>query len=410
MTDNSDELHFDLAERGGQHRLRSILEVGTWIERELEAWRWMADEGPDRLHLWNHLNSRLSWLGDVVRQGLNRGEPLSQQGHHFRQVFGDNSEAVLHSQSDTGRIVFDIRESVGARSAFAAYGLAAKRVGFDQLRDPVEIRGALLISMPAMIGAEGLQKRLTQERRNLRDRADRLIQSLEEERQQRQFQYENELVRGRKAALTVVRRRFTRWARRFAEGEAETKEITETFKATQQSTLEEFDALKATFLETMRLKAPATYWSDKAKKHRKAETWAMLRLVGFFPAALVGLGFVFWQVGTELLRLPPEGNVTPLFVVASAGLATLAGVIFWVGRLLTKLYLSEHHLRIDAEEREIMTTTYLALTKDAAASDADRGIILAALFRSAPDGIVKDDGSVDVGLASLVSKLGVPSR
>jgi len=83
----------------------------------------------------------------------------------------------------------------------------------------------------------------------------------------------------------------------------------------------------------------------------------------------------------------------------------------WIGRLLTRLYLSEHHLRKDAEERRIMTTTYLALMRKEAAGDQDRQVILTALFRNSSDGIVKDDGgSADLGLSALVSRLGVPTR
>lgn len=94
-----------------------------------------------------------------------------------------------------------------------------------------------------------------------------------------------------------------------------------------------------------------------------------------------------------------------LYVVISGGLLLLSTIAFWVGRLLTKLYLSEHHLRNDAEERAVMTTTYLALINEAAASDTDRQIILNALFRATPDGIVKDEGPTDASVQGLLTKL-----
>jgi len=78
--------------------------------------------------------------------------------------------------------------------------------------------------------------------------------------------------------------------------------------------------------------------------------------------------------------------------------------LFWAGRLLTKLYLSQHHLRQDADERATMTTTYLALTAEQAASDGDRTIILNALFRNTPDGIVKEDGGLDPSIAAALGK------
>lgn len=120
-------------------------------------------------------------------------------------------------------------------------------------------------------------------------------------------------------------------------------------------------------------------------------TWAFLKAATFFLE----------------LEADPRSSV---YFVASAGLATVAGLILWIGRLLTRLYLSEHHLRKDAEERRIMTTTYLALMRKGAASDVDRQVILTALFRNSSDGIVKDDGAADLGLSALVSRIGMPTR
>ncbi|MNT53094.1 hypothetical protein D3C72_1901650 [compost metagenome] len=80
-------------------------------------------------------------------------------------------------------------------------------------------------------------------------------------------------------------------------------------------------------------------------------------------------------------------------------------MLFWLGRLLTKLYLSQHHLRQDAEERATMTTTYLALTEVSAPGDADRQIVLNALFRNTSDGIVKEEGGFDPNVAAVLGRL-----
>ena len=55
-----------------------------------------------------------------------------------------------------------------------------------------------------------------------------------------------------------------------------------------------------------------------------------------------------------------------------------------------------------------MATTYLALTRDQAADEKDRHIILSALFRNSSDGIVRDDGGSDGSLASALARLGMP--
>ncbi len=85
----------------------------------------------------------------------------------------------------------------------------------------------------------------------------------------------------------------------------------------------------------------------------------------------------------------------------------MAALIFWIGRLFTKLYLSQHHLLQDAEERAVMTTTYLALTHENAASDEDKKIILGALFRPTADGLIKEDGPSELTLAGALSRIGI---
>ena len=133
-----------------------------------------------------------------------------------------------------------------------------------------------------------------------------------------------------------------------------------------------------------------------------------MKLLWFFPLATTTLLSVFFLVGRFLINHPEtETSKAPLalYVVISGGLLLLSTMLFWVGRLLTKLYLSEHHLRNDAEERAVMTTTYLALSTEGAAAEADRHIVLNALFRATPDGIVKDDGPSDPSLQGVLAKL-----
>jgi hypothetical protein len=67
--------------------------------------------------------------------------------------------------------------------------------------------------------------------------------------------------------------------------------------------------------------------------------------------------------------------------------------------------MSEHHLAIDSEERAVMAKTYLALTKDKAADEKDRSIILTSLFRPTADGIVKDDAAPELSPGALISKV-----
>ena len=91
------------------------------------------------------------------------------------------------------------------------------------------------------------------------------------------------------------------------------------------------------------------------------------------------------------------------------GLGLVATTFFiWIMRILVRLYLSELHLGIDARERETMLLTYLALTNEGKVEPTDRALVLAPLFRPTADGVVKDDGAPEFGMAAQLSKMAKP--
>lgn len=406
-----DILEVDLGDRGGKHSFSTRDDVSTWVSAELEMWKWMAaTEGQDNFGLWNYVNHRLTGLKDQITRSVNSGTEISKLGHIFKATFLADAEFVLHSEGDLGRRVLDILEAEGPLPARAAYAIAAKRTALQQIHTLPQLRGVMLLAAPNMIPAEAIAKQLARERRNLRDRTDRLIGTLEAEAAARRSEHESDREKGRRVAILWARRRFRHWRQSIERRNEVAKEAQAEFLAQRNQTSEAFATLRATYEEAMRLQAPAKYWSDKAHAHKTSEGRARMWLFLYFPAAIVGMALIFWFAADQLLKRPPAEGATALYFIVSAGLATLAGVTFWIGRLLTKLYLSEHHLRIDAEEREIMTTTYLALTKDKAADETDRQIILAALFRNTPDGIVREDGPADIGLGMLLARLGVPGK
>lgn len=402
----SEVLTFDLGELGGEHRFRSPEQLLGWIEQELERWGWLSEDEADGFNLWHHVSRRLNHFRNQVTEALNQGRPFGSLGQIAAEFYvADQGARILHSEGDHGRRVRDIYAAEGPRAGRAAYAIAAKRVTLAAMGDPAQIAGALLLAAPSLIASDALSRQLTQERRNLRDRADRLIQTLEEEAVQRWAQHKADRLRGRQVAKRWVKRRFGQWRGIVEQLSHEAGQAQAEFAQSRQTTQQEFEGLRAAFLEAMRLQAPASYWRDKAARHKSAEDAARFRLYVFFPLLGLGLAGIFSLVAFLLVQFPPAANATPIYFIVSAGLGSLAGVSFWVGRLLTKLYLSEHHLRVDAEEREIMTTTYLALTKDQAADEKDRQIILSALFRNTPDGIVKDDGMADGTLAALLARV-----
>lgn len=187
-----------------------------------------------------------------------------------------------------------------------------------------------------------------------------------------------------------------------------TSESNEKFEEIKNNLVEDWGAITKAYREQMKLKAPSEYWSKKSDEHKKK--YDKLK---FFPLIIGVSGLIFLAVILTLTwfgihnlfnDLLPEEKFAPTFEtmkevlkyqVAITGFVGLVCITFliWFVRYIVRLMLTEHHLHIDAQSREIMTQTYLALIEDKAEVDEkDRAIILAALFRPVTDGLVKDDG------------------
>jgi hypothetical protein len=156
----------------------------------------------------------------------------------------------------------------------------------------------------------------------------------------------------------------------------------------------------------MRLKAPVDYWRAKAASH-ESKSGIYRNVAAIYAVVIVccTISIIYWlsHLGLELVARVGSQPYALLFIGVTG--LTLASLLLWTERILVKLYLSEHHLAIDARERETMAQTYLALTADKAATDEDRVVVLSALFRPTADGVVKDDAAPDLSVPALLSKI-----
>ncbi|TFZ55565.1 hypothetical protein E4V01_21825 [Methylorubrum sp. Q1] len=170
----------------------------------------------------------------------------------------------------------------------------------------------------------------------------------------------------------------------------------------------EFGEIKITYQEFMKLKAPVDYWTEKASQHRQSSKNYRKILIdyGVWVAPLLLLLLMAIAVISYFAADPAKPLITQLVFAAVGILVTT--VAFWAARIIVRLYMSEHHLAIDAEERATMAMTYLALIERGAADEKDRALILAPLFRPTSDGIVKDDAAPEFSPAAIASRLLTP--
>jgi hypothetical protein len=150
--------------------------------------------------------------------------------------------------------------------------------------------------------------------------------------------------------------------------------------------------IRKNFEQEFALRAPMTYWTEKAGRHRKAST--LYRR--WFTAILVTGVLALSAVGYWLLFPFMKHSPTPYWVLIL--FSVLIAVWAWPLRMTSKLYLVHQHLLEDATEREVIVRTFLALNETAKVklTDDDRKLLLAALVRPAGISLVSDDSGLNV--------------
>lgn len=152
----------------------------------------------------------------------------------------------------------------------------------------------------------------------------------------------------------------------------------------------------------MEIKAPVDYWRKKKTKHLQEKKKYSLWLAGFVPLSLAFTVVLILGFPAIMMWIGYPQDVW--HYIAIPLLLVWTTTIFWAGRVLVRLFLSEHHLAGDAEERAVMAQTYLALVNEDKADKEDRHIVLETLFRHSTDGIVKDDAAPNFSLSQFLSK------
>jgi hypothetical protein len=381
---------------GDRVLLRTPEELQRFVNREVSFWSDLGKNASGRAPF----NVPLQVVSNLANQlqAMARDDSHDAAQDLFSRTYSAPEIAIPLSTSQTGIALQDISQRFGYQGAAGALTLAlpeqlygepfagVNRAAFNGAVEFISFRAGL--SSNAIEAARrtlnGLHGRATQVTADIQLKADEQL-----EKHATEFS----------SAAEKIETRISARERAMLESQLR-------YDQAATEALASFAATHATYLEQMKLRAPVEYWRTKAAEHKRDAGDLRNWLVGFF-VLMIG-GYVIAIVGLHdqlaefLLKF--QGNTGALLIV-SASFALLASLPLWVGRLLVKFYLSEHHLATDAKEREVMTQTYLALTAEGAVDEKDRTLILSALFRSTPDGVVKDNSQPDTSPGAMLSKL-----
>lgn len=378
----------DLGPQNGTRTFGSLEEFSAFIASERNEWTWLDTSGVQSVgntvgHMFYQIQQAVQNLQNDPSRTVDSLLPsLNQLYSRFPT-----------SSSSRGRFLLDLKDGAPKTAAAAVAMLVGVQVNWSDLE---QAKGVILLSA---FDANITPKTPSAVRRSLQALNQRFIsvsEAAEVDRQNRQTDFDRE-VSHRQKVLTRYARRVRHSAKSWQD--KRNKEIA--------SALERFSATEQLYREHMALQGPVEYWTQKATAHKTNTGRYRTVLLGFagiggfiLLAFLVGIASI--AVWSETLAKHPAGYIS----LATLGVVT-ATIVFWIARILTRLFLSEHHLAIDAEERAVMAKTYLALTAEGQASESERHIVLGSLFRPTADGIVKDDGAPDISPAFLLSKVGI---
>ncbi len=160
------------------------------------------------------------------------------------------------------------------------------------------------------------------------------------------------------------------------------------------------ESLVGAFEAQVKTEAAFAYWTQKKVDHDKTAEKYLQTIKTFgkvVGAALVAaLAVVYFMAGTT------KAIEAPLWVPMLLGVLLLGTV--WIGRVLSRLYLSQINLGEDAAERAVMIKTFVALVKEGGAKAENISIVLQSLFRPASKGPEGDDGSPPASPLELIVK------
>ena len=385
---------FSIDIQGRRLDFSSLDEISNWIQHERQAFDWMmtGDFGPqfnsfreNYRNSFNNIATRLAeWRSDPTND--QRSQSLVQ----FIHSFYSQNQAVMSDHS-FAKIAIDAASKLGPG---AGAGALAVLLGVPCAVNFDVVRGMHLASL-VRDGIEPKSPTLVAKT------IDDLNASAYAEFKKRDDAWNNVAKTAEESLLT----KELNSQKKVDEISAQAAEFFERLNNDGNAVIKSIQETEASYRDQMTLQAPVEYWSTKATGHRTDLAKSRVRLVWFTVIGSVGLiiALVLLSWLASLIADPKGADNTAIYLKFAAAGAILTTIVFWVGRVLLRIYLSDRHLLTDAEERVAMIKTYLALSNEKKVEATERALVLAPIFRSAADGIVKEEGP-DASVAGLLAR------
>lgn len=371
----------------------TIGELEVWVKDEMESWKWIIGNSWPRADLdafREAINQRVASLKSAPGNGPPTEATIAQIKNLFREYFGPQRN-LLTSRQPAGKFIISLADDSNIvenkRAALGAYfflrSVTPAQAQWNNGHFMVGyIRGALFRLGVDLKTVDAIGDSLASLRNDYATEVD--------EAKRRELERVNLSKKLDEGATRFVRQAKRKAVETWKQAKTEVASVIADAQKTLREHIEVFDRQLA-------LKSPVDYWSSRYKWHLGgAVLFGVLSLAG-------GIACAYWVlfVTHELLMNVPVGKQPEYWRLASVAVVTFMAL--WIARILVRLFFSNLHLATDASERKLMIQTYLSLSKEGEPySPEDKELILKHIFRSASDGIVKDDASPPWWLDALV--------
>lgn len=420
------EIKFNLdRKRGGSIVIRGMAEALLWVQDQRDTWLQFSNQT-------NAINAGIDFNGVLKKwsEVYHQIQSLKTSSDSIFLQYDDDNYFITGNSLIFNALIY-IYNNMPLPAAQAAATLAGIRREPINWHDTTQAIGALIYNTRLRDEAERVAGDIVTQMLHNADQADMKISQIYERIEMTNAEVgsvlhkSTNLVSNYEKQLEDIQKIVQGNSDLAMQSIFDTKEkfndLKEEVDGIKYLTKEQTDNWLNSFVEQRKLEKPVTLWEERAENHERSlspRKWWMVGVgvVGFF--ASLGFSVLAFRASQSLFRPIVENarklDVTTsnfetilryeLFFTASVTLA-LFTMYLWAMRILVRLYTAEHHLAIDARGRSALTETYLSLTKEGAASDADRAIMLSVIFRPVADGLVKEEGPPSISPSSMLSGL-----
>ncbi len=379
----------DLGDNGGKVAFCTLEEAKNWVDREVNAWKRYEIPGTSGSAV-SYILERQIQLPRAISESLERVADL--QGDELRAALESINEqfeqyADYRSIYSASRIGDEILTMKHSDRQLLAIGALASNLGIPAI-DILRKWGSNESELSVVLSGYALCHPA-----NVVRRSDLPEHKYQIDKQLKEFDYiavqaRNDQRELKEAATSSVEESTRKLKKEQSDWAA--------FSDTAQG---EWEVLRSTFESQLRLESPVKYWRDQADTMSKVAKRSLFAF-SIIAIAIIGVLVVF---GPEFLEdVSASNNAGPFTTLAFVSIPALTAL--WGLKHVARLFVTNVERSADARLRETMTTTFLALTREGAATvdENERLLILEALFRP-PAPAPSDDGHWG-GLSALLSR------